>query len=121
MPELLLGARDTWGIGSLYSDVDEIPEDSAFNTILAINVDLGGSMTVIITGGAGFIGSHLCDAFLVKGEEVHVMDDLSAGLVGRLAEGVVALYNRLHGTVDAVLRLPMFTAPGRASQAKPVW
>jgi UDP-glucose 4-epimerase len=55
-------------------------------------------MTVLITGGAGFIGSHLCDAFLGKGEEVHVIDDLSAGRVGRLAEDVV-----LHKTtvVDA--------------------
>jgi UDP-glucose 4-epimerase len=46
-------------------------------------------MTVLITGGAGFIGSHLCDAFLARGEEVHVIDDLSSGRVGRLAKGVV--------------------------------
>ena len=46
-------------------------------------------MTVLITGGAGFIGSHLCDALLAKGEEVHVVDNLSRGRAGRLAEGVV--------------------------------
>jgi UDP-glucose 4-epimerase len=44
---------------------------------------------VLITGGAGFIGSHLSDAFLNAGAEVHVIDDLSTGRPGRLAKGVV--------------------------------
>ncbi len=35
--------------------------------------------TVCITGGAGFIGSHLADAFVAEGCEVHVLDDLSGG------------------------------------------
>jgi UDP-glucose 4-epimerase len=34
---------------------------------------------VLITGGAGFIGSHLCDALLDAGHRVHVLDDLSTG------------------------------------------
>jgi UDP-glucose 4-epimerase len=33
----------------------------------------------LITGGAGFIGSHLCDAYLGRGGEVVVLDDLSSG------------------------------------------
>jgi len=41
-------------------------------------------MRVIVTGGAGFIGSHLADAFLARGDEVTVIDDLSAGRPGRL-------------------------------------
>ena len=45
-------------------------------------------MRVLITGGAGFIGSHLCDKFLAKGDEVHVVDDLSTGRAGRLAKSV---------------------------------
>jgi UDP-glucose 4-epimerase len=41
-------------------------------------------MRVIVTGGAGFIGSHLADAFLAIGDEVTVIDDLSTGRPGRL-------------------------------------
>lgn len=41
-------------------------------------------MRVLITGGAGFIGSHLTDAFLARGDAVTVVDDLSRGQVSRL-------------------------------------
>ena len=36
-------------------------------------------MKVIVTGGAGFIGSHLVDALILKGAEVHILDNLVAG------------------------------------------
>jgi UDP-glucose 4-epimerase len=36
-------------------------------------------MRVIVTGGAGFVGSHVADAFLARGDEVVVVDDLSVG------------------------------------------
>jgi UDP-glucose 4-epimerase len=36
-------------------------------------------MRVLITGGAGFIGSHLAEAYLARGVEVYVIDDLSTG------------------------------------------
>jgi UDP-glucose 4-epimerase len=38
-------------------------------------------MRCLITGGAGFIGSHLSDLLLARGEEVHVLDDLSTGRI----------------------------------------
>lgn len=41
-------------------------------------------MRVLVTGGAGFIGSHLTDAFLARGDEVVVVDDLTTGRAGRL-------------------------------------
>jgi len=45
-------------------------------------------MRVVVTGGAGFIGSHLTDAFLDRGDDVTVIDDLSTGRPGRLDERV---------------------------------
>jgi len=36
-------------------------------------------MRAIVTGGAGFIGSHVAEALVARGDEVHVLDDLSAG------------------------------------------
>jgi UDP-glucose 4-epimerase len=38
----------------------------------------------LVTGGAGFIGSHLADALVAGGHEVHVVDDLSSGRVENL-------------------------------------
>ncbi len=42
-------------------------------------------MRVLITGGAGFIGSHLCDHFLSQGHEVICMDNLLTGSVSNIA------------------------------------
>jgi UDP-glucose 4-epimerase len=36
-------------------------------------------LKILITGGAGFIGSYLCEAYLSRGDEVYVIDDLSTG------------------------------------------
>jgi UDP-glucose 4-epimerase len=45
-------------------------------------------MRVLVTGGAGFIGSHLTDALLARGDDVAVVDDLSAGRPGRIDDSV---------------------------------
>lgn len=42
-------------------------------------------MRVLITGGAGFIGSHCCDAFLERGADVVCVDDLSSGREANIA------------------------------------
>ena len=44
--------------------------------------------TVLVTGGAGFIGSHIVDRLLARSHTVHVLDDLSSGSKKNLAAGV---------------------------------
>ncbi|MBM4299561.1 MAG: NAD-dependent epimerase/dehydratase family protein, partial [Deltaproteobacteria bacterium] len=36
-------------------------------------------MKIIVTGGAGFIASHIVDAYVERGHEVHILDDFSTG------------------------------------------
>ena len=53
-------------------------------------------MRVLVTGGAGFIGSHLCEFFLGKGWDVVCMDDFVTGSRDNLAGCRVA--TRLHAS-----------------------
>jgi UDP-glucose 4-epimerase len=62
-------------------------------------------LRVLITGGAGFIGSHLADAYLQRGDEVLVIDDLSTGTI----ENIRHLKNnpRFQYTIDSVHNQPV--------------
>jgi UDP-glucose 4-epimerase len=62
-------------------------------------------MRVLITGGAGFIGSHLSEALLERGDEVYVIDDLSTGSI----ENISHLKGRagFHYTIDTVTNEPL--------------
>lgn len=57
-------------------------------------------MKVLITGGAGFVGSHLAERHLSLGDEVHIIDDLSTGSI----ENIQHLKSdpRFHYTIDSV-------------------
>lgn len=62
-------------------------------------------MRVLITGGAGFIGSHLADAYLQRGDEVLIIDDLSTGTI----ENIRHLKSNPHFqyTIDSVHNQPV--------------
>jgi UDP-glucose 4-epimerase len=59
---------------------------------------------VLVTGGAGFIGSHVAEALVARGHEVTILDDLSGGFADNVPDGA----RLVHGSVtdvDAVGRL----------------
>jgi UDP-glucose 4-epimerase len=62
-------------------------------------------MRVLITGGAGFIGSHLSEALLAAGREVFVIDDLSTGSIDNVAR--IKGHPRFHYTIDTVTNVPV--------------
>src|SRR5262245_50892000 len=57
-------------------------------------------MRVLITGGAGFIGSHLSDAYIERGDEVFILDDLSTGTIANIQH--LRQHPRFHYTIDSV-------------------
>lgn len=62
-------------------------------------------MRVLITGGAGFIGSHLADAYLQRGDEVLVIDDLSTGTIENIQH--LKSNPKFHYTIDSVHNQPV--------------
>src|SRR6201981_1698489 len=57
-------------------------------------------MRYLITGGAGFIGSHLSETLLEKGSEVFILDDLSTGSVENIRH--LKSNNRFHHFFDSI-------------------
>jgi UDP-glucose 4-epimerase len=62
-------------------------------------------LRILITGGAGFIGSHLSDAYLERGDEVFVIDDLSTGSIENIQH--IKKHPRFHYTIDSVHNYPV--------------
>jgi UDP-glucose 4-epimerase len=58
-------------------------------------------LKVLITGGAGFIGSYLAGAYLSRGDEVYVIDDLSTGSLANIES--FARHPLFHFTKDTIL------------------
>jgi nucleoside-diphosphate-sugar epimerase len=62
-------------------------------------------MRVLITGGAGFIGSHLAEALLERGDEVFVLDNLSTGSIDNIVH--LKAHPKFHYTIDSVTNEPV--------------
>lgn len=84
-----------------------------------------GDMRVLVTGGAGFIGSHLVEALLAGGHDIIVLDDLSTGKrhnlpsEARLVEGCVTdatLVAALIAETDACVHLAAIASVQRATE-----
>ena len=79
-------------------------------------------MRVLITGGAGFLGSHLCDRFLAEGHQVLVMDNLITGSTANIehlagddnfhfTKQDVTEYLYVEGGLDAILHFASPASP----------
>ena len=79
-------------------------------------------MRILITGGAGFIGSHLCDRFISEGHEVLCLDNLITGTTDNIShlagnprflfiQHDVTNYIFIEGKVDAILHLASPASP----------
>jgi dTDP-glucose 4,6-dehydratase len=79
-------------------------------------------MRILITGGAGFIGSHLCDRFLADGHDVIAMDNLLTGSTDNIAHLIgnerflfvkhnVTNYIYIKGPLDAILHFASPASP----------
>ncbi|MBI4526904.1 MAG: SDR family oxidoreductase [Deltaproteobacteria bacterium] len=77
---------------------------------------------ILITGGAGFIGSHLCESFLDRGDEVLCMDNFSTGARENVADFLshprftfvdhnVTGYLQVDGPIDAILHFASPASP----------
>ena len=83
----------------------------------------------LVTGGAGFIGSHLCDALVARGDDVVILDNLSSGNLANIAQlsgkieviegdDVSGGLDGIEGLFDAVVHLAALIS-GRDSLLEP--
>ena len=64
---------------------------------------MAGDRTVLVTGGAGFIGSHLVEHLVGQGDRVVIVDNLSTGRRENLAEVPAERYELIHADVSTAL------------------
>jgi UDP-glucose 4-epimerase len=62
-------------------------------------------MKALITGGAGFVGSHLAEALLARGDEVYVLDNLQTGSIENIEQ--LKTNGSFHYTIDSVMNEPV--------------
>ncbi|HZH45035.1 MAG TPA: NAD-dependent epimerase/dehydratase family protein, partial [Roseococcus sp.] len=81
---------------------------------------------VLVTGGCGFIGSHLCAALAAAGHDVRILDDLSTGSLVNCAPGTdlvvgcvtdSAVVERAMERVDACFHLAAIASVQRGTEA----
>src|SRR6185295_512401 len=63
------------------------------------------SVRALITGGAGFVGSHVAEALLARGDTVYLLDNLSTGSIENIEH--MKGDKRFHYTIDSVLNEPV--------------
>jgi UDP-glucose 4-epimerase len=68
-------------------------------------LEKGAGRRVLITGGAGFVGSHLAEALLARGDSVWVLDNLSTGAIDNVDH--LKSDRRFHYTIDTVMNEPV--------------
>lgn len=64
-------------------------------------------MKSLVTGGAGFIGSHLCEYLLARGDEVYCVDDLSTGSIANIRP--LKNHPRFHYHIDSIVNRRLMT------------
>ncbi|MFQ5789129.1 MAG: GDP-mannose 4,6-dehydratase [Acidobacteriota bacterium] len=62
-------------------------------------------MKILVTGGAGFVGSHLAEALLERDHDIFVLDNLSTGSIENVEH--LKTHPRFHYTIDSVMNEPV--------------
>ena len=62
----------------------------------------------LITGGAGFVGSHLAEELLRGGHDVSIIDDLSTGSIHNIAH--LKTFDRFHYRIESCANIPVINS-----------
>jgi UDP-glucose 4-epimerase len=65
-------------------------------------------MKILVTGGCGFIGSHITDCYIEMGHDVVVLDDLSTGTIDNLNRKAVFYENDINGDIEHIFAKEKF-------------